>query len=92
MLEQTVGFIGAGQMARALAQGFVRAHLLAPQQIAVADPVTAASDEFARLVPGAVIHSGNSAVASTSNVVFLAVKPQQAKFAMQDLRAEHFLF
>jgi len=55
MLKQTVGFIGAGQMARALAQGFVKAGLLAARQIAAADPIPAATDEFSRLVSGATI-------------------------------------
>jgi pyrroline-5-carboxylate reductase len=40
MLKQTIGFIGAGQMARALAQGFVAAGLLADKQIIAADPIS----------------------------------------------------
>ena len=42
MLKQTIGFIGAGQMARALASGFVKAGLMAPDEIVAADPVPAA--------------------------------------------------
>jgi pyrroline-5-carboxylate reductase len=86
MLKQTVGFIGAGEMARALAQGFVKAGLLAARQITIADPVKAATDEFSRLVPEATIQPDNAGAARASDIVFIAVKPQQAKPAMEELR------
>jgi pyrroline-5-carboxylate reductase len=86
MLKQTIGFIGAGQMARALAQGFVAAGLLADKQMIAADPVAAAADDFKKLLPGASIASSNVDVAKRSEVIVLAVKPQQAKSAMAELR------
>jgi pyrroline-5-carboxylate reductase len=86
MLKQTIGFIGAGQMARALAQGFVRAGLLAEKQIIAADPVAEAQAEFKRLLPAANLAANNVDVAKASDVIVLAVKPQQAKDAMAELR------
>ncbi len=86
MLKQTIGFIGAGQMARALAQGFVNAGLLADRQIVAADPFPAARDEFQRLLPGSKVATDNVEVARQSDVVFLAVKPQQVQSAMTELR------
>ncbi len=86
MLSQTIGFVGAGQMARALAQGFVRGGLLAEKQIAAADAAPAALDEFARLLPGAKKCPGNAELAKQCDVIVLAVKPQQAKAAMSELR------
>lgn len=86
MLSQSIAFIGAGQMARALAQGFVRAGLLAEQQIAAADPIPAALDEFRRLLPGSTSRAANAELAKQSDVIVLAVKPQQAKLAMSELR------
>jgi pyrroline-5-carboxylate reductase len=88
MLSQTLGFIGAGQMARALAQGFVRAGLLADRQIVVADPVPAALDEFRRLLPGSKACNNNAEVVRQSDVVVLAVKPQQIKAAMSELHGK----
>ena len=88
MLKQTIGFIGAGQMARALAQGFVRAGLLAEKQIVAADPVEAAQTEFKRLLPGASVVASNADVAARSDIIVLAVKPQQAKTAMAELRGK----
>lgn len=87
MLKQTIGFIGAGQMARALAQGFVRAGLLADRQIVAADPVAEATAEFKKLLPGSTVAANNAEVARASDVIVLAVKPQQSKAAMAEVRA-----
>lgn len=72
----TVGFIGGGQMARALAAGFVHARLLSPDKIVVHDPVPAAVDQFCELVGEVKVAASNEEVVENSNVVFLAVKPQ----------------
>jgi pyrroline-5-carboxylate reductase len=86
MLSQTVGFIGAGQMARAMARGFVAAGLLAERQIVAADPQPAAIDELRRLLPGAVAARDNADVVARSEIVVLAVKPQTAQAALADMR------
>jgi pyrroline-5-carboxylate reductase len=75
-------------MARALAQGFVRAGLLAESQIVAADPVPMAASEFQRLLPGSNIVGDNTVVAKRSDVLVLAVKPQQAKAALSELRGK----
>ena len=76
MLTQTIGFIGAGQMARALAQGFVAAGLASGRQVVHCDPVEAAALEFAARVAEAKKCVSNEEVVAQSNIVFLAVKPQ----------------
>ena len=76
MLSQTIGFIGAGQMARALAKGFAAAGLVRPEQIVAADPVPAAAQQFASEVPGAKLSATNAALSQQADVIFLAVKPQ----------------
>ena len=86
MLSQSIGFIGAGQMARALAQGFAGGGLLADKQIAAADPAAAALDEFHRLLPGSKKCAGNAELAKQCDIIVLAMKPQQAKAAMSELR------
>jgi pyrroline-5-carboxylate reductase len=88
MLNQSIGFVGAGQMARALAQGFVRTGLVAERQIVAADPVPAALEEFHRLLPGSAAAADNTELAQRCEVIFLAVKPQQAKIAMSELRGK----
>ena len=43
----TIGFLGAGKMATALAHGWLAAGLARPDQISASDPVPAARDAFA---------------------------------------------
>lgn len=88
MLTQTIGFIGGGQMARALAVGFVQSGIVAAENIVVADPVPAAIAEFTRLVPGAQTVANNGQVAAVAQVIFLAVKPQQLPAVLGDLRTD----
>jgi pyrroline-5-carboxylate reductase len=85
MLTQTIGFIGAGQMARALARGFVAAGLVGGEKFVAFDPVAATASAFAGEVPGAVIAKSNAEVASRSQVIFLAVKPQSMPAVMSEL-------
>jgi pyrroline-5-carboxylate reductase len=76
MLTQTIGFIGAGQMARALAQGFVAAGLVPGRQIVHCDPVQAAVKDFESSVKESRSAASNADVVGQANVIFLAVKPQ----------------
>ena len=76
MLKQTIGFIGAGQMARALARGFVSAGLVTGTKITCCDPVKQALHDFGQTVSGAIARETNRQVADAADVLFLAVKPQ----------------
>jgi pyrroline-5-carboxylate reductase len=71
-----LGFLGAGRMATALAQGCVKAGLVAPADVLASDPVDAARAKFERDVAGARATPDNTAVLAASEVVILAVKPQ----------------
>lgn len=84
MLSQRFGFIGAGKMATALARGFVTAGLSAGERISTYDPHMATSKEFAEACGGRVGGS-NKAVADGSDVIILAVKPQQMHAVMTEL-------
>ncbi|HEY4232361.1 MAG TPA: pyrroline-5-carboxylate reductase [Lacipirellulaceae bacterium] len=77
MLATQIGFIGAGRMATALARGFVNAKLVEPRALVVSDPSSAARHQFGVDVLGAKIVEANDDVVSHSDVVILAVKPQQ---------------
>lgn len=85
MLTQTIGFIGAGQMARALARGFVGAGLVTAGKIAYFDPVEQAGREFGLAVSGAAAKRSNREVAEAADVVFLAVKPQSMAAVFAEL-------
>jgi pyrroline-5-carboxylate reductase len=84
MLEQRIGFIGAGNMATALGQGFVRGHLTTGANLIAADPSETARANFAQATGGQVT-TDNAAVAAKSDVLFLAVKPQYMSLAAGDL-------
>jgi len=88
MSSHRIGFCGAGQMARALASGFVRAGLVPPEQILAFDPIPAVLATFCEQVRGAITAKSNQHVRNSSDVIFLAVKPQNLPAVMQDLRSQ----
>ena len=80
----TVGFIGAGRMATALAQGLISAEFVSADRILATDVVPAALGAFAEQTSSRVVES-TSAVISECDVVFLAVKPQQMSQVLNGL-------
>src|SRR2546422_5528117 len=65
----TIGFLGAGKMATALAKGFVSAGLVSPKQVIASDPLESARASFAKEV-GAKTTASNLEVARFEAVVF----------------------
>jgi pyrroline-5-carboxylate reductase len=86
--EITIGFLGAGKMATALARGFVRAGLVAAGQVIASDPSEAARASFAKEV-GSKTTASNPEVAKFADVLVLAVKPDQVSGVLADIR-DHF--
>jgi pyrroline-5-carboxylate reductase len=87
MLSERVGFIGAGQMATALARGFVKAGLTAAERLLASDPVAEARDRFAQATGGKAT-ADNLEVVAASDVIFLAIKPQQMGKTLPQLRGK----
>ena len=85
MLEKCIGFLGAGQMATALGQGFVATGLVSAENLLAADPTETARLRFAETT-GSVIAADNAEVVKRSDVVFLAVKPQQLAVVTEPLK------
>lgn len=86
MLEQRIGLIGAGQMATALARGFVSAGLTTAEKLTASDVDEGARSRFTQATGGRTT-SDNSEVASRSDIILLAVKPQQLAQAAGGLKA-----
>ena len=84
----TIGFIGAGKMATALAKGFIQAGLVAPDDIIASDTSEAACAAFAREV-GSKTTAFNPDVVKFAEVLILAVKPGQVAAVLADVR-DHF--
>jgi pyrroline-5-carboxylate reductase len=76
MLDQRIGFIGAGQMALGLARGFLKAGLTAADRLLASDVDPDARRRFFEAT-GTPVTGDNCLVASRSDVLFLATKPQQ---------------
>jgi pyrroline-5-carboxylate reductase len=76
MLNERIGFIGAGQMATALARGFLGAGLTAADRLLASDVDEHARRRFTEAT-GVRTVGDNVRVATESDLIFLAVKPQQ---------------
>jgi pyrroline-5-carboxylate reductase len=76
MIKKRIGFIGAGQMATALGEGFTRAGLVPGNELIAADPSLEARERFARATGGQTVEQ-NADVVRRADVLILAIKPQQ---------------
>lgn len=82
-----IAFIGGGQMALALAEGFAARGLVPPDAITVYDPAPAARQRLESRLPGVRFAADAAAAAASADLVWLAVKPQQAQAACRELAA-----
>jgi pyrroline-5-carboxylate reductase len=69
----TIGFIGAGRMATAMAQGLLQ-NALSPQRLFACDPAEDARVAFGKL--GGNVYDNAQDVIKNADVIVLAVKPQ----------------
>ncbi len=82
-----IGFIGAGQMAQALAAGFANSD--SSISFCVSDPSEDACEAFReKTLDRCQVCATNAQVASASDICFLAVKPQQMENALSDINAD----
>jgi pyrroline-5-carboxylate reductase len=81
----SVGFLGAGQMATALAKGWAAAGLIDPAKSLASDPYPGARSKFAQET-GLRVGPAAAPVASEAGVLILAVKPQQMAVVLDELR------
>lgn len=89
-----IGFIGAGKMATALAEGFLRAKLVESGELLAADVAEGAAERFGAAT-GARCVRENAEVVRETRVLILAVKPDQVVPVLESVRggvtAEHVL-
>lgn len=87
MSDSTIGFIGAGQMARALARGFLARQLADPARLIAYDPDDNARSLFTADVPLAKWAGSNQDVVRQADVVILAIKPQSFPTVSRELES-----
>lgn len=85
MTRNKVGFIGGGNMARAIAGGLTRSGYGAGN-ILIAEPDTGQRERLRREFPGTLITGDNCEVAAEAGNLLLAVKPQILRDVCRGLR------
>lgn len=84
MSSPKIGFIGAGQMALALAQGFLKKAGIPAENILAADVYDAAREQFTAAT-GIRTVTDNGELAGACDVLILAVKPQVLPAVLAEL-------
>jgi pyrroline-5-carboxylate reductase len=87
MNRVSIGFLGAGKMATALARGVINAGVVSAGDVIASDPIGAAREAFAHAT-GARVTERNSEVVAASDVVVIAVKPDQVVGLLEELSAD----
>lgn len=84
MANLRIGFLGAGKMASALANGIVKAGVARAEDLIASDVIEAARTSFAKDV-GCKVTNWNGEVADFANVLIIAVKPDQVEGVLREL-------
>lgn len=79
-----VGIIGAGNMASALAGGFLNSGIIKPSDLSMSDPQNEKLEKFRAL--GAFVSTDNSDVVEKSELVIMAVKPNVILGVLDDIK------
>lgn len=86
MMKCTIGFVGAGNMSRALIAGLLQADAVHAKQIIAVDPLPAALEELAG--SGVQTSVDTAAALRGTDLVILGIKPQLADAVLQSLAVE----
>ncbi|CAM2834053.1 late competence protein ComER [Paenibacillus sediminis] len=82
-----VGFIGTGTMGSILIDAFIRSGALEPQQIVASNRTKPKLQQLSNCYPGLKIACDNIEVASSSQILFICVKPLEFKKVIDDIRS-----
>ena len=77
-----IGFIGGGQMCEALVKGLISHEL--NFELSISEKVEERVEALRRMFPMARITSSNADILHSSDIIVIAVKPQQLKTAFED--------
>lgn len=83
-MDKRIGFIGAGQMAEALARAFIAQGVCRAEQIFATDVVGERKEVFRSFSTKPV--DSNAEVVKSADVIFIAVKPQYVSVVLREVR------
>lgn len=84
MIDRRIGFVGAGNMAKALVRGFVASGLVDTARVQASDVSEERRTEASRDL-GIVTHADNASLARFANLLVIAVKPQVVGAVLEEL-------
>ncbi|MBU0733932.1 MAG: NAD(P)-binding domain-containing protein, partial [Proteobacteria bacterium] len=85
--HQNLGFIGAGNMATALIKGLIESGVYDRQHLSVADKDKDALERGSGNF-GVKCHASNLALTSDSSIIVLAIKPQNMREVLEEIKGE----
>ncbi len=80
-----IGFIGLGNMAKAMIGGILSKHIVAPEDIIGSAKTKETRDKVASTY-GIQVRDSNAQVAKEADIIVLAVKPQYFSLVIEDIR------
>lgn len=85
--KRKFGFIGAGNLAGFIIDGLLQSGVLQENQILVSNRSEAKTNKLKETYTGISVCNNNDEVAEKSDVVFLGMKPQDLRLAVEPMRA-----
>lgn len=85
-MNKKIGFIGCGNMGRAILLGLISSQVVSPQQIIAYDIIPDITAELANQ-HGIIAATSNADLALQADIIFLAVKPDVVNSALNDIAA-----
>jgi pyrroline-5-carboxylate reductase len=82
--RKKVGVIGAGAMGSAITRGFLKAGILQPKDVTASDPKKDALQRLQEDI-SVKVTSDNSTLVQRSEVVIIAVKPNQVEEILKEI-------
>lgn len=86
-LQQSIGFIGAGNMARAIIEGMIASGLTVPANVWIADPSEAQLTRLQQAC-GVNVAASNSELVTRADVIVIATKPYHVVDVLTEVQAE----
>eukprot|EP00798_Chlamydomonas_sp_ICE-L_P001349 gene1349-32711_t len=81
--EKRIGFVGAGQMAEALARGLIAKGIVAADQVGCTSRGDARKDVFKSF--GCTAYASNTELATNCDIIFIAVKPYGVASVLREI-------